>query len=224
LAKFFIFLLLWRLAGSPILSVLVLLVILYFIDRKFIGLTPSLSRPFKRNRRLKQINFELLTHPHNTSGKLEAAGLLIEKKKYAEALHYLGEVNRILDDSAEASYATGLCYLKLGDLELGEKWVLQSLSINPRVRYGEPYLRLGESLAGIQPEKAMQYLQQFREIHSSSCEAYYRLGQLYERMERKEEARKTYKETLDIYHGLPKYKRRTERRFALMAWMKKMQA
>lgn len=224
MAKIFIIVLLWRLTGNPILSVLVLLVILYFIDRKFIGLSPSLSRPFKRNRRLKQIKFDLLTHPHNTSGKLEAAWLLIEKKKYAEALHYLGEVHRVLDDSAEASFATGLCYLKLGDLVQGEKWVLQSLVINPRVRYGEPYLRLGEALAVVQPEKAIQYLQQFREVHSSSCEAYYRLGQLYERMGRKEEARLTYQETLNIFRGLPKYKRRTERRFALLAWMKKLQS
>jgi tetratricopeptide (TPR) repeat protein len=224
LAKIFIFVLLWRLTGNPILSVLVLLVILYFIDRKFIGLTPSLSRPFKRNRRLKQIKFELRTHPHNTSGKLEAAWLLIEKKKFAEALQYLEEVNRILDDSAEASFATGLCYLKLGDLEQGEKWVLQSLDINPRVRYGEPYLRLGEALAIVQPQKAIQYLQQFRELHSSSCEAYYRLGQLYERMGRKEEAHLTFRETLDIFRGLPKYKRRTERRFALLAWLKKLQS
>jgi tetratricopeptide (TPR) repeat protein len=223
LAKIFIFLLLWRLTGNPFLAVLVLLVILYFIDRRFIGLTPSLTRPFKRNRRLNQIKFELLTHPHNTSGKLEAAWLLIEKKKYAQALLYLEEVNRVLDDSAEACYATGLCFLKLGDLEQGEKWVLQSLDINPRVRYGEPYLRLGEALAVVQPEKALKYLQQFREVQSSSCEAYYRLGQLYERMGRKEESRLIYKETLEIYHGLPKYKRRTERRWALLAWWRKIQ-
>jgi tetratricopeptide (TPR) repeat protein len=224
LAKIFIFFLLWRLTGNPILAILVLLVILYFIDRRFIGLMPSFTRPFKRNRRLNQLKFELLTHPHNTSGKLEAAWLLIEKKKYREALRYLDEVQLILDDSAEACYATGLCYLKLGDLEQGEKWVLKSLEINPRVRYGEPYLRLGEVLAIVQPEKALQYLQQFRELHSSSCEAYYRLGQLYQSLGRKEEARMIYMETIVIYRGLPKYKRRTERRWALLAWWKKMQS
>jgi tetratricopeptide (TPR) repeat protein len=223
LAKIFIFLILWRLTGNPFLAVLVLLVILYFIDRRFIGLLPSFTKPFQRNRRLKQLRFELLTHPHNTSGKLEAAWLLIEKKKYREALHYLDEVRLRLDDSAEAFYASGLCCLKLGDLEQGEKWVLQSLSFNPRVRYGEPYLRLGEALALTNPEKALRYLQQFRELHSSSCEAYYRLGQLYQRLERKAEAQQAYKETLDIYRGLPKYKRRTERRWAILAWWKKIQ-
>jgi tetratricopeptide (TPR) repeat protein len=224
LAKLFIFILLWRLTGSPILAILVLLVVLYFIDRRFIGLIPSLSRPFKRNRRLKQIKFELMSHPHNTTGKLEAAWLLIEKKRYKEALVYLDGVHRILDDSAEACYASGLSHLKLGHLEQGEKWVLQSLSINPRVRYGEPYLRLGEALAVVQPKKALLYLQQFREVHSSSCEAFYRLGQLYERMGSKAEARLIYQETLDIYHGLPKYKRRTERRWAIKAWFKKIQS
>jgi tetratricopeptide (TPR) repeat protein len=220
LTKIFIFFILWRLTGNPFIAILVLLVILYFLDRRFIGLTPNLARPFKRNRRLKQLQIELLTHPHNTSGKLEAAWLLIEQKKYAQALQYLDEVRHILDDSAEAFYASGLCRLKLGDIAEGEKLVLESLAMNPRVRYGEPYLRLGEATAAVEPERALHYLQKFREVQSSSCEAYYRLGQLYLRLGRKKEAHTIFKETLDIYRGLPKYKKRMERRWAILAWWK----
>jgi tetratricopeptide (TPR) repeat protein len=222
LTKIFIFFILWRLTGNPFIAILVLLVIFYFLERRYIGFTPSLARPFKRNRRLRQLQIELLTHPHNTSGKLEAAWLLIEKRKYSQALQYLDEVRHILDDSAEAFYATGLCHLKLGDLAEGEKLVLESLAMNPRVRYGEPYLRLGEAIAAVQPERALNYLQKFREVHSSSCEAYYRLGQLYQHLDRKEEALIIYNETLIIYRGLPKYKKRTERRWAILAWWKRL--
>ncbi|GIP33782.1 hypothetical protein J2TS4_29920 [Paenibacillus sp. J2TS4] len=216
----FVFALLWWLIGNPFLAVIILLVVLYLLDRKFLGLAPSITKPFRQNRRLRQLQQELRLQPHQTSGKLEAAHLLIGKKKYREALSYLQEIEPIMEESADVQFGIGMCQLNLGELEEGERHMLRSLELNPRVRYGEPYLRLGEAFADTSPDKALAYLEQFREVHSSSCEAYYRLGQLYERLGRQQEARKAYVETLDIYRGLPKYKKRLERRWALLAKLK----
>jgi tetratricopeptide (TPR) repeat protein len=221
LGKFFIFSLLWWLTGNPFLAILVLLAIVYVLDRRFIGLTPSLFRPFKRNRRLSAVKRELESHPHDTRSKLEAARLLMEKNKYREALVYLEQVQPVMDDSAEVLVETGLCKLKTGETEDGEAFILRGLELNPRVHYGEPYLRLAEAFKSSDPEKALRYVVQFREVHSSSCEAYFRLGQLYELMGRKEAAKDAYEETARIYRGLPKYKRKSERRFALLAQWKK---
>jgi len=211
------FVLLWRLLGNPILALLVLFVILYLLDRRFIGLMPSFVKPFKRSRKLSRLRQELSASPHNTSGKLEAARLLIERKKYKEALDYLEQVRPIMDDSPEVIYETGFCKLKLGDIAEGERLVLQSLGMNPRLKYGEPYLRLGEAFALTDPDKAIGYLVQFRTVHSSSCEAYYRLGKLYAQLGRGAEAKDAFRETVQIYRGLPKYKRRSERKWALLA-------
>ena len=52
MGKFIGFVLLWQLLGNPFIAILVLLVIGYFLERRFIGLTPSIGKPFKRNRRL----------------------------------------------------------------------------------------------------------------------------------------------------------------------------
>lgn len=214
---FFIFAMLWWLLGNPFVALIILLVVLYLLDRRFVGLIPSLSKPLKRGRRLKRLNQELRLQSHNTSGKLEAANLLLEKKKYREALVYLEDVLPVMGDSAEVHFGIGLAHLKLGAIEQGEKHMLISLEINPRVRYGEPFLRLGEAFAKLDPGKALNYLVEFREVHTSSCEAYYRLGKLYTEMDRKEDARRAFAETLDIYRGLPKYKKKSERRWALLA-------
>ncbi|WP_438447947.1 tetratricopeptide repeat protein [Gorillibacterium sp. sgz5001074] len=220
MGKFFLFLILWRLIGNPFIAIVVILAIFYVLDRRFIGLSPSITRPFKRNRRLSAVRRELESRPHDTRSKLEAARLLMEKKKYREALDYLEQVLPVMDDSAEVLVETGICRLKTGDTEGGEASILQGLELNPRVHYGEPYLRLGEAFKTSDPEKAVRYLQQFREVHSSSCEAYYRLGQLYELMGRKSEAADAYAEAVRIYRGLPKYKRKSERKWALLARMK----
>ena len=221
MGKIFIFSGLWWLTGNPFLAALLLLAILYILDRRFVGIFPSVVRPFRRNRRLSQLRRELLMRPHDTSSKLEAARLLLEKKKYREALGYLDEVRPIMEDSAEVLVESGLCRLKLGDIQEGEALMLEGLERNPRVHYGDPYLRLAETFTSSAPEKALSYIESFRELHSSSCEGYYRSGRLYEILGRKEEAKEAYRETVRLYRGLPKYKRKTERRWALLASMKR---
>jgi len=163
---------------------------------------------------------ELAVNPHHTSGKLELARLLLEKGRYHEAMPYLQSALEKMPDTPEVRYELGLCRLKLGDLEQGEQEITGALEQNPKVRYGEPYLRLAEAFSRKDTTKALHYLEQFQKIQYSSCEAFYRLGKLYQQLGRRSEARQAFKEAVEIYRGLPKYKRRTERRWALLAALK----
>ncbi|MFK7691743.1 tetratricopeptide repeat protein [Paenibacillus sp. HJGM_3] len=214
------FVLLWRLLGNPFLALLVLLIVLYLLDRRYVGLFPSFVKPLKRNRRLAQLRQELAANPHHTSSKLEAARLLIEKKRFREALGYLEQVRPIMEDSAEVVYEMGYCLVKLGETDEGVRLMVQGLEMNPRLKYGEPYLRLAEAVGTADPERAIGYLEQFRREHSSSCEAYYKLGKLYTQLGREDEAKLAFRETGSIYRSLPKYMRRKERRWAMLAWLK----
>ncbi|NOU98022.1 tetratricopeptide repeat protein [Paenibacillus sp. LMG 31456] len=220
MSKVLLFFLLTWLTGSPIVAILVLLVVFYVLDRRFIGLTPSILKPIQRARKLSRLRQELRLSPHQNSSKLELARVLMERKQYVEAAELLEQVASVIDDSAEVRAELGLCRLKLGQLELGEQLLLDAVEMNPRVKYGEPYLRLADAWADHNPTKAITYLEQFKEVNSSSCEAYYRLGQLYDRLGRKEEARGAYRDTIELYRGLPKYKRRFERKWSLLARFK----
>lgn len=222
MTKLFLFGLLFWLFGNPFVALLVLMIVLYLLDRRYIGIFPNVFRPFQLSRRLRRVRQELSLSPHNASLKLETARILLEKKRYAEAMVLLDELIPVVNDSAEIWFAAGRCRLKLGDLELGESHILQALLLNPRVRYGEPYLRLGEAYANVDQIKALQYLRQFQDIHSSSCEAYYRLGLVLEMIDQKDQARQAYEEAMTIYRLLPKYKRKSERRWAWLARRKKL--
>jgi len=221
MSKILIFSFLWYILGNPFLALLVLLVIFYAIDRRYVGLFPSLVRPFRVSRRISALRSELRMSPHNTSAKHELARLLMEKKQYRQALSLLEEVQPRLEDSDDVLAELGICRLKLGDLEVGEQLIMQSVERSPRVKYGEPFLQLGEAFAGANPDKAVRYLERFKDIHTSSCKGYYRLGQLYTIMGRKEDAKAAFRETVEIYRSLPKYKRKTERRWFLLALFKK---
>ncbi|MFC4077577.1 tetratricopeptide repeat protein [Salinithrix halophila] len=215
MGKFFIFWVLWLLTGNPLVSLLLLLLIVYLLDRRFTGFFPSATRPLKRNRRIRRLRQSLSHNPHNTSDKRELAHLLLEKKKYKEALPWLDEVLKTVPDSAASRADKGLALLKLGRLEEGEKLLLEALKMESRVYYGEPYLRLGEAFSKQNREKALTYMEKFKEMNTSSSEAYFRLGVLYHQFGRIEDARQAFGEAIEIYRALPKYKKRTERPWAL---------
>jgi tetratricopeptide (TPR) repeat protein len=204
-----------------LITLLVIIFLLYFVDRRFIGLFPDILKPWQQWRKLRKLQTELAASPHNMSTKLEAARVLIERKQYEEAKNELEKIVEVVNESAEVLYDLGFCYLKLRELETGESLMLRSLEINPRVRYGEAYLRLAEAFSNKSTNRSLAYLQKFKQIHTSSCEASFRLGLLFEKMEQKEEAKAAYKETLEIYRALPKYKRKSERKWFLLAGLKR---
>ncbi|MFS0837520.1 tetratricopeptide repeat protein [Paenibacillus sp. 1P03SA] len=220
LGKFFLFSLLLYITRSPLLALIILLVLLYVIDRRFIGLSPSLLRPLKRNRRISQLRQELRANPHHASSKLELARLLIDKRKYREALVYLREVEPVMSESADVSYEIGLCLLKMDQLQEGLTYMNKALELNPRVKYGDPYLQMGEALAETEPRQAVEMLERFRDEQSSSVEAYYRLGLLYGKLGRTDKAKEAFRESVEVYKSLPKYSRRKQRRWAILARFK----
>lgn len=220
MVKVLLFGALWWLFGSPFVAVLVLLIVLYILERRFIGLSPSVVRPFRRRSAITKWRRQLEMSPHDISSKSELARLLIEGKKYRQAREILLGIQEQMDHSAEYWSDLGACDLALGHLEDGEKAMLKAISISPRVKYGQPYLRLAETYAKRDPAKALEYLQKFKEVNSSSCEACYRLGAVYEAMGNRAEAAKAYRESRELYRSLPRYMKRHERKWAIRSFLR----
>ena len=186
--KFLIFGLLWQIIGNPFLAILILLVILYFLDRRFVGVFPSFTKPLKRMRNISRLKQQLALNPNEVSSKLELARLLIERKRYSEAYAFCLNWNALMN-SLPNTEALGTTELYLGKVSEGERHILQALDINPRVKYGQPYLNLATTFKDTDRDKALHYVQQFQEIHSSSSEAFYLLGSVYRSLGRNNDAK-----------------------------------
>ncbi|RXZ81194.1 hypothetical protein EBB07_15995 [Paenibacillaceae bacterium] len=221
MGKFILFPLLMWIFGYPFIAIIVLLIIVYFIDRRFIGLSPSFVKPLRRRSQIAKLRQQLLLNPNDVTAKQDIARLLLEKKSYAEARKRLESIGDKLAHSAEYWNDLGVAYLHTGSETEGEAYILKALELNPRVKYGEPYLRLAAVHFKTSPDKAIAYLEQFRTIQSSSCEAYYRLGNLYAQLGNLSEANRAYAESWQVYQTLPKYKKRQERGWALRSRLKK---
>lgn len=208
--------------GNPFIAIIVLLLILYVLDRRFIGISPSFIRPLKRMQRISKLKQELDANPHNTSVKQELAHLLIERKQYNEARKWLEPLQERMDNSSEYWDDLGTCYIHTGEPEKGEQAIRHALEINPRVKYGQPYLRLAVFYSKTDKQKAIQALQEFGAIQSSSCELYYRMGCLYQEMDQKHEAKEAWSEAVRLYRMLPKYLKRKERSWMIKSRLKLM--
>ncbi|MGZ7440538.1 tetratricopeptide repeat protein [Paenibacillus sp. TH7-28] len=221
MSKFILFFALTWLTGNPIIAIVILLLIVYFLDRQFIGIFPSITKPFKRSRSISRLRQQLVLSPFDVSSKRELARLLLERKRYREAWDLLEDVKPSSETSAEFWSDLGAALLGLGRLEEGEEQMLRALSLNDRVKYGQPYLLLASAFRDKDPQKALDYAAKFREIQSSSSEAYYLLAGLYQSLGRKEEARQAFNESIAVYRSLPKYKKRQERKWALRSLIKR---
>ncbi|MCA1294280.1 tetratricopeptide repeat protein [Paenibacillus sp. alder61] len=218
MSKLMLFILLTWLIGNPWIAVIILLAVLYFIDRRFIGVFPSISIPYKRYRNISKLRQQLSLSPFDVSAKRELARLLLERKKYKEALALLEEVRDYSESSAEYWDDLGRATIGLGRLDEGEAMILQAIRLNERVRYGQPYLTLALAFKEANPEKALAYVGKYGEIQSSSSEACYLLGSLYRSLGRKEEANQAFQESIAVYRSLPKFKKRHERKWAVRSY------
>jgi tetratricopeptide (TPR) repeat protein len=222
MSKFLAFGILFWLFGNPLVAILVLLLILYVLDRRYVGLSPSLFKPLKRRNRIGKLKQQLGTNPHDVPAKMELARLLIGRSAYREARQWLEPLQETMNHSAEFWDDLGTCWLHTSELARGEAAIRKALELNPRVKYGEPHLRLA-SLYAEETDKtrAIEALQTYQGVHSSSCESYYRLGQLYEQLGRKEEAKEVWNQAVAIYRSLPRYKKREERKWVLKSMLKR---
>ncbi|USB35092.1 tetratricopeptide repeat protein [Paenibacillus sp. YPG26] len=223
MSKFILFSALWWLVGNPFLAIIILLAIIYVLDRQFVGVFPSVTRPFRRMRDISLLRQQLALNHHDISAKRDLARLLLERKKYSEAYSLLQEMESSSRESAEYWDDLGTAALGLGQVEEAEAHMLRALELNERVRYGQPFLKLAAVYQNRNAEKSIYYAEKFSLIHSSSCEAYFLLGNVYQSLNRKDEARRAYTESISIYRSLPKYKKRHERKWALRSWLKRQQ-
>ncbi|QWU13536.1 Tetratricopeptide repeat-containing protein [Paenibacillus sophorae] len=218
MVKFIGFMLLWNLVGNPFLALIILLAVLYFIDRRYVGIFPSIARPFRRARQSSRLRTQISLNPNDVSSKFELARLLAERKKFREAQELLLQIGDRYEQSAEYWVDLGYANIKLGQLAEGESQMLRGLEINQRVQYGQPYLRLAEGFRQSDRDKSLHYLHEFKEIQSSSSEAYYLLGSMYKALGQSAEAKQAFAESVAVYRSLPKYKKRQERGWALRSF------
>ena len=72
MVKVLAFLLLWRLLGNPFLAIIVLLVVFYLLDRRFVGITPSIVKPIRRFGLIRRLRQQVHMNPNDIPASMSS--------------------------------------------------------------------------------------------------------------------------------------------------------
>jgi tetratricopeptide (TPR) repeat protein len=154
----------------------------------------------------------LAVNPHDVKARTELGAILTRQGRFHEARAELEQAMPRADDLPEANYSLGLCLLHDGQGDKGRELVERALALNPKFRYGEPYIRLGDFRAERgEWEQAAERYRQATSIHSSTVEGWFKLGQTLNHLGQQDEARTALREAISSYRTAPWYRRAEDR-------------
>jgi len=224
MSKIFLFSILTVLTRSPLVALLVILALYFFLDRRFVGLLPDFSALFRTRREIARLRREVMLNPHDAEALSDLGRDLVRMGKDREGVDFLERSLPRMEEVAETRFYLGLGFLHLGEPARAEAELRAALDLDPRYGYGEAWLRMGDlkvqekDLAG-----ALESYRSFTEIHTSSSEGFYKLGEVYRRLKDPEKAQEYYSKALAAMRGSPPHKKRVDRFWFWKARMKRMQ-
>ena len=187
----------------------------------FFVLRPVLPDPvvlFRTFGRIRALDAQISANPANVTARRDLAVLWLERLRPGRALELLEETAKRDPDDAELLYLTGLARLRSGDAENAIPPLVRAVEIDPRVRFGEPYLVAAEALLKLgRLEEAEDALERYVDSNSSSVQGYVRLAGVRSERGNRDGARKALAEALETWSQIPRFRRRSELRWWLRA-------
>jgi tetratricopeptide (TPR) repeat protein len=180
------------------------------------------SRALDRWMIIRSLERTVRTNPHDAAARADLGRLLIEAGRPARALPHLEAARARAPDVPETRYYLGAARLGVGDSTTGRSLILEALAEDPRLRYGEPRLTLATyHLDHREPAEALEHLERFTALHSSSVEGRYKLARALLATAQPARARALLDEAIQAYRGSPSFKRREERLWRLrVGWLR----
>lgn len=205
--------------GNPLLALLIITFIYLMVDRQFIGLLPDIFKPFKRKSRIKALKETVKLNPADVNAYKEIGQLYLEEKNYQEAINNFLKTLGKMGEYADIHFYLGKAFYLQGQHEKGKEELLQALSINSKVGYGEPYIYLLETeIAGekdrVEIKDLVEKIQRF-----GNPEILYKAGNILLKYD-VQLGKDLLKEAVETYKGIPRNFRKLHRRWAFFARLK----
>ena len=188
----------WMLAGIAV----------FFVLRPFVPDPWVVARTWGR---IRALDSQIAANPANVTARRDLAAIWLERMRPRRALTLLDEARRRDPGNAELLYLTGLARLRSGDAEGALEPLVEAVGIDPRVRFGEPYLVAAEALTVLgRLEEAEDALDRYTSVSSSSIQGWVRLAEVRRGRGDKKGAEEALKEALQTWSQIPGYRRRGE--------------
>jgi tetratricopeptide (TPR) repeat protein len=177
----------------------------------FRGFLPDPVVYLQTSGRIRALRSDADANPSNVRARRDLAELYLLRMRPKKALAVLDEARRRAPDDAELLYLTGVARVRSGDPEGALEPLVRAVDIDPRIRFGEPYLVAAKALVELRRlEEAVDALEHYVRTNTSSVQAHARLALLHHRLGDRDAARSSLREALATWSALPGFRRRKE--------------
>ena len=215
-ATWLLWIILSSVSGSPVLSAVVMLGVMWAVGRYSMGILPSPFRWLARWRRAGQLQRTLQTNPHDRRARFELADLWVGWGRYAAAVEVLKPNLAAGDDDVATLKLLGVAYLGAGDSARGELLLDEAARADPSFQMGAIDLERGRfRLARGDMAGAISALERLRAARPGTVEGRVLLARALDGSGRDGEGALTREEAWKEYSAAPSFQRRRER---LWAW------
>ena len=141
---YFLYIILSMFFNNPILALVLIFIIYAVIDRRFIGSLPDFSGSFQRWRKTAALKKQLGCTPSPGRIYYELGALQVERGKMEEGRSNLEKAHELIIDHPDIEYYLGVARIKTNALDEGKVALEHAIQLNPKVKYGFPYVYLIE--------------------------------------------------------------------------------
>lgn len=206
------------LLGSPMGRLLLLALVFWYVDNRYLGWLAALWAPVMRYQRISSLRQAAEVNPSDIRSMVELGEHYVRAGNYRLAAEYLERAVDRGEDGARALYLLGAAWVKLGRHAEGRAKLEEVVAKQPGIAYGEPYLFLLEEAVANHSADSPRIDDLVGEIgRFESVEILTRAGRLCNAAGRKDLARKLFSEAIHNYSFIPKKMRRRERRWLVRA-------
>ena len=161
--------------------------------------------------RIRSLERQIAMNPANVTARRDLAELWIARLRPKRAIELLDEARARDPKDAELLYLTGLARHRAGDSAGALDPLVEAVAIEPKLRWGEPYLVAAEALAALDRlEEAEDALERFIFTNSSSVQGQVLLADVRKKRGDRDGARAALDSALSTWSQIPGYRRRTE--------------
>ncbi len=212
-----LYMLLSILTGNPILALVIMLLIFFFAERRYIGILPDFFEPLRRANRVSQLQKEVEVNPANGEACLELGEAFFRQGKYGQASSFLENASNKMAGHPLFHFYLGASYYHLGKIGEGKKEIEKAIEANPKVISGEPYIYLIRILLEEkQPDAEIEHAYK-QLLFYGSPKTFYQAGKMFLDAGDKERARRLFRETMDNYEACRGSLRRLYRKWAILS-------
>ncbi len=199
-------------------AALVLIVIVYaIIDRWYIGALPDFIKPLSRWRKILKLKGELEFSPSPGQIFYQIGALQVEGGNMKAGLQNLEKAHALIQEHPDIEYYLGVARIRTEALEIGKEALENALRLNPKIKYGFPYVYLIEySLKRKEPREQIDvYMEKIFEYGNPRI--YYEVGVIFQNEGYPEKAREMFREAQVSFKGSPSFLRKQQRYYAIMS-------